>query len=108
MVRFRDVPEPASYGYIIGQVEADYLALEASSGEVTVRDITGSDHIIWKCARDGASLLAALATAAEYLSACMTINRAEAALQRNTLNDCVRVAGGPLYRSFFEMLLGVE
>ncbi|MGH6614261.1 hypothetical protein [Sphingomonas sp.] len=108
MVRFCHVPEQVSYGYIIGQVEADYLALEASSGEVTVRDITCPDHTIWTCARDGTSLLAALAAAAKYLGAGIAIDQSGSELQCQTLDRCILLAGGPAHGDFYRMLLGVE
>jgi hypothetical protein len=108
MVRFLDVPERASYGYTIGEVEADYLTLEARSGEVTVRDVTAPDHTIWKCAQDGASLLAALAEAAKYLGACIAVDQSGSELQRQTLDRCILLAGGPAYGDFYRMLLGVE
>lgn len=108
MARFFDVPEQVSYGYIIGEVEADYLALEAPSGEVAVRDITSPDHTIWKCARNGASLLAALAEAAKYLGACIAADQSGSELQRQTLDRCTLLAGGPAYGDFYRMLLGVE
>ncbi|MGA1805589.1 MULTISPECIES: hypothetical protein [Sphingobium] len=107
MVRFRDLPEPAQKGFIIGDVEADYLTLETPSGELVVRDHADPDHLIWKCARNGASLLAALSIAGEYLGACMIIDQAGTAFQQEALKDCVKVAGGRTYGRFYEMLLGV-
>jgi hypothetical protein len=108
MVRFFDVPEQVSYGYIIGALEADYLALEAPSGEVAVRDVTSPNHTIWKCARDGSSLLAALAEAAEYLGACIIADQSGSELHRQTLERCTLLAGGLAYSDFYRMLLGVE
>lgn len=108
MVRFFDVPERASYGYTIGQVEADYLTLETHSGEVIARDIAGPGHTIWKCAQDGESLLAALAESAKYLGACIAVDHSGSELQRQTLDRCTLLAGGPAYGGFYRMLLGVE
>ena len=108
MVRFCDIPEQVSYGYIIGQVEADHLILEAPSGEVTVRDITDSDHTVWKCARDGAKLLAALAEAAKYLSTCFMIDQSGSEMQRQTIDRCMQLAGGSAYGEFYRMLLAAE
>lgn len=107
MVRFRGVPEQVPYGYIIGEVEADYLALEAGSGEITVHDITRATHVIWSCAQNGASLLSALAEAAKYLGACITVDQSGSDVQRQSLDRCTLLAGGPKYRDFYRMLLGV-
>ncbi len=106
LVRFRDIPESAPYGFIIGEVEADYLAFEVISGEITVRDLTDPHHTIWKCAKGGEGLLSALAEAAKYLSACLVTDQSGSEFQRETLGRCTRLAGGVAYGDFYRMLLG--
>jgi hypothetical protein len=108
MVRFCDTPEQASYGFILGRVETDYLTLQIPCGEVTVRDFTDPEHTTWKCARDGASLLAALAEAAKHLSECIASNQSGLEPRRQTIDQCTLLAGGPLYEDFYKMLLGPE
>ncbi len=108
MILLSGVVEKVSYGFNIGQVEADYLALEAATGEVTVHDMTNPNLTLWKCARDGASFLAAIAEAAKYLSACIAADQSGSELQRQSLDCCRLLAGGPVYEDFYRMLLGVE
>ncbi len=108
MVRFCDTPEQASYGFILGRVETDYLTLQVPCGEVTVRDFTDPEHTMWKCARDGASLLAALAEAAKHLSECIASNQSGLEPRRQTIDRCTLFAGGPVYEDFYKMLLGPD
>ena len=108
MVRFHGHPEKVPGGWIIGEVEADYLMLNRISGEILVMDITSPDHVIWRCAKDGAGFLGAIAVAAKYLGACISGDQSGTSYQRDALRDCTNLAGGDEYSAFYKMLIGFE
>jgi len=108
MVRFRNRPEVAPKGWIIGQVEADGLMLETASGEIVVKELGAPDHTLWRCAKDGSSLLGALADAAAYLGACIAVEPAGPVAHLAALKRCIALAGGDAYAPFYRMLLAVE
>ncbi|MBP1857141.1 hypothetical protein [Rhizobium herbae] len=107
MVRLCEVPEEVACGWMIGKVETDYLFLDTLSGEIEVKDRADVANAIWKCAQDGACLLAALANAAKYLSACILEDQSGSHFQQQTLRRCTTLAGGAPYVDFYRMLLGL-
>lgn len=106
MVRFVESPEEVSRGWIVGRVEADYLMLDRKSGEVLVIDIRSLDHVIWRCAKDGESFLAAIAVVANYLGSCICLDQSGSSFQEDTLRNCETLAGGSAYLAFYKMLIG--
>ncbi len=108
MVRLLGAPKRLPSGWVIGNVEADHLVLDPVSGEIMVKDLAAANHTIWKCAGDGAKLLAALAQAAEYLGKCFLEDQSGSQFQRSTIDRCTTLAGGATYDQFYEMLLGGE
>jgi hypothetical protein len=110
MVRFFPEPEKRDSNWAIGQVEADPLVVDSASGEVYVEDLTAAQkYILWRCAKDGESLLSALLTAACFLGRCLYDEAlANDERQKSVCVDaCVKVAGGEIYRPFYMMLIGL-
>lgn len=110
MIRFLSMPTTVEGGQIIGQVEADPLVVDKSSGKVFVADLTSPGNTLWECADSAEKFLMTLVPAANYLGQCLVDDavRANKALSRNTLHECISIAGGNRYESFFKMLLGIE
>lgn len=110
MLKFDLEPHKKNSSWVIGQVEADLLVVDTVSGEVCVEDLTSvQKHILWRCAKDGQSFLAAMLLAACFLGRCLHDERlASDKLQRNScVDECVIAAGGELYRPFYQMLIGL-
>lgn len=109
MVRLRSLPVRDGKSWVIGQVEADPIILDVESGGVRVEEFGTKHHVLWRCAKDGDSFLAALATAVEVLGR-MTVDESlhgDDMLRTRTLSNCTRDAGGSEYEPFYRMLLGV-
>lgn len=110
MIRFLSEPETIARGQIIGVVETDPLVVDKSSGKVFVDDLTAPGNTLWVCAASVERFLLALVPAANYLGMCLVDNavRTNKELSTNVLNECVSIAGGDSYESFFRVILGVE
>jgi hypothetical protein len=108
MVKLQRDPQNTAFGWLIGEVEADYLALDTASGEIVVIDITSPDHVIWRCAREGSGFLGALAIAAKYLGDCLHADQTGTAAQLAAFTKCVDLSGGDSYAAFYKMILGVD
>jgi len=108
MVRFCKNPRPVRRGWQIGQFEADDLILDADSGGIIVLSIEAIDHVMSRCAKDGSSLLAALARAAKFYEDFEDDDPKSMAVHTEALEDCILAAGGQVYANFYRMLLGVE
>ncbi|RCS56961.1 hypothetical protein [Parvibium lacunae] len=110
MIRFLSAPKTVEAGQIIGQVEADPLVVDKSSGKVFVADLTSPGNTLWECADSVEKFLLTLVPAANYLGQCLVDHtvRTNKALSKNTLDACVSIAGGNRYESFFRMILGIE
>jgi hypothetical protein len=92
----------------VGAVEADPLILDRRTGEVLVTEGSPSGGVLWRCARDGARFLDALAPAAEFLARCafdLTLSD-DASARRSRAEECSVAAGGAEYLDFYRMLLG--
>lgn len=102
-----EVSEVEDY-YIIGNVEADLLALNKITLEIQVLDYLVPTHVIWDCAANGECFLDSLALCAEYFF--KTYN--DAALAENTsfaheyAIQSAEKAGGEKYADFYQLLLG--
>jgi hypothetical protein len=94
--------------YIIGEVEADLLAVSKITLEVQVLDYLVPTHIIWDCAANGERFLDSLTLCAEYFF--KTYNNS--ALAENTsfaheyAIQSAEKAGGEKYVDFYQLLLG--
>lgn len=109
MIRFLSAPKTVEGGQIIGQVEADPLVVDKSSGKVFVADLTSPGNTLWECADSAEKFLLTLVPAANYLGQCLVDDsvRTNKALSKNALDECVLIAGGNRYESFFRMLFGI-
>lgn len=87
----------------VGSVEADPLVVH--DGRVCVME-SGTAHILWNCAKDEQSFLAALIVVAGFLARGPDLEEQEA--RRATAIQASRIAGGKEYVSFFEMLCGCD
>lgn len=96
--------------YILGDVEADILALSKITLEVQVLDHENIDWVIWTCAANGGYFLDAMLCAAEFFS--IRIKNTELANDINFTYEnvlkCATKAGGEKYIDFYKMLLGYD
>lgn len=109
MLRFGLKPQKKNSNWVIGQVEADLLVLDMVSGEVYVEDFSAvQKHILWRCATNGESFLAALLPAACFLGRCLhdEILADDEHRRKSCVDACVIAAGGEPYRPFYQMLIG--
>lgn len=100
MIRFHTLPQQLSDGWIIGSDEADPLILEASTGEIQVRDLSDRSYKICSCAATGGAFLDAMILAAGYL---VDLNHENS---DPVIKACAERAGGAQYADFFESLIG--
>lgn len=107
MVRFPDEPFRNGDLWVIARVEADSMVLEPNSGEIAVHEFGTKQHVLWCCARDGESLLDALATASEYLGRKLVDDSLQDDDAQIALRACTSAAGGKRYGPFYRMLLGI-
>jgi hypothetical protein len=110
MVRFSASPIKNDNGLIVGQVEADPLIIDSSTGQVYVDDLTTPGRRLWVCSDNFEHFLSALIPAAMYLGRCLADGsvRSDKNLLANSLRECIASAGGDEYAAFYSMLLGVE
>lgn len=109
MLRFGLEPQKKNSNWVIGKVEADLLVVDMVSGEVCVEDFTAvPKHMLWRCAKNGESLLAALLPAACFLGRCLHDEElaGDEHRRKSCIDACVIEAGGELYRPFYQMLVG--
>jgi hypothetical protein len=104
-----EVSEVGNY-YIIGNVEADLLALNRITLEIQVLDYLVPSHVIWDCAANGERLLDALALCAEHFfkihhNSALSEN---ASFIHEHVLQCAEKAGGEKYVDFYKLLLGDE
>jgi hypothetical protein len=109
MVRLLGEPVRRKEGIQVGLVEADPLFIN-SEGEVEVRELGATEHVLWNVAQNGDSVLDALLIAANFLGkrAISKIDFDDLRLARQTATDCALAAGGLRYLPFYLMLLGAE
>ena len=108
MIRFGKLGEEAGGKLSFGKAEADTLLINVNTGEIEVEELGSGGHVLFLCARDGASFFDALLPAARFLGACLwnedlAYNQAAA---RSIAEECTRLAGGERYSTFFSTLLG--
>ncbi|WP_207516012.1 hypothetical protein [Longitalea luteola] len=110
LINFRSAVEEIENYYLIGNFDADLLAVSKITLEVVVLDYTNLDWIIWHCASNGARFLDAILAAAECISRC--VNDTSLAYDNSyTLSyvlKCSQLAGGDKYKEFYKTLLGYD
>ena len=107
MVRFNDLKK-VNGKLVFGKVEADPLMINLETGEIEVEESGASGHIIFHCAIDAASFLAAMITAASFLGQCLwnpELSCDKDAAQ-SAASKCIVLAGGERYSTFYYTLLG--
>ena len=94
--------------FIIGEVEADILALNKITLEVQVLDHSNLSWVIWPCASNGNYFLDALLLSVEYFS--QLLNKPELAANPSFAYEyvlrCSEKAGGDKHIEFYKLLLG--
>lgn len=95
---------------MVGNVEADILAIRKITMEIVVLDHVNFDWIIWACASNGKNFLDALIICVEFFS--KRINNPQLATNHGytyeTVLICAEKAGGDKYLDFFKLLLGYD
>ncbi|HZH63780.1 MAG TPA: hypothetical protein VEY10_02740 [Flavisolibacter sp.] len=96
--------------YIIGNVEADILALNKLTLEVEVLDHENLDWTIWSCAANSEYFLNAILKCAEYFNKTICSNELSenSAFTYEYVLQCSDKAGGDKYIEFYKMLLGYD
>jgi len=110
MVRFPDPPAERTGKICVGCVEADPFAILSDDGEIVVHELGTKDHLLWRVAKNGSTLLNALVIAALFLGkrAVGTIDFSDYEAARSAALQCASAAGGEKYLDFYKMLLGAE
>lgn len=110
MVRFPVEPFELPGGICLGCVEADPLLLLLNSGEVVVYELGTKEHLLWRVAQNGSTLLDALVIAAQFLSkrGVEKIDFDDNEAARSVALACAAAAGGERYLDFYKMLIGAE
>ena len=108
MVDFLTTPLYYGDNLQFAKVELDPMVLSIS-GEILVTDWQQPDHIMWRCAIDGAHLFDALVIASQFLTLTMLNDDIEndETLALSVANSAAITAGGEKYVSFYQMMLGV-
>lgn len=108
MVRFLDVP--VSHGNFLhfAKVESDLMLLSLK-GEVLVVDWQQFDHVIWQCAINSEQFFEALIIISQFLTLNVLSDDIynDETLALSVAETAAIVAGGEIYLSFYQMLLGV-
>jgi hypothetical protein len=109
MVTFWGSTKQHGLGLAVGAVEADLLVLKTDE-MVVVAELHHPEHILWMCADNGSSFLAALAHFADYSSKRMTgvVDYDDTAYKKTVVDKCAQLAGGERYRNFYSMLAGED
>lgn len=108
LVRFFDVPKCQQGRCYIGNVEADWLVIDTTTGHVLVLEAGAEQNVLWVCSEDAIHFFTALVYAACYFSRCAIDEDfyEDNEEREKIINQCIRLAGGTEYKSFYEMLLG--
>ncbi|NII26637.1 hypothetical protein HB364_16225 [Pseudoflavitalea sp. X16] len=101
-----EIDETDDY-YLIGQVEADLLAINKITLEVQVLDYLDLNHVIFNCAVNGESFLDAILICAEYFSHVLKSDdlTVDKLFTFNYVQQSAEKAGGDKYIEFYKLLL---
>lgn len=105
MVRLLEHPKSTEFGWVLGVVESDLILIDRNNDEIVLIDHNVPGHVVWRCSKDGNSLLSALAVSAKYLSGLVLEHDYDETYKQDTLTKCTDLAGGSRYSDFFRMLL---
>lgn len=105
MIRFTREPRRRQGAWMVGQVEADPLLVDESTGRI---EVEADGQLLWACARSPGSFLEAVSVAAELLGR-HAVDEAlpdDLALTNAFVARCAAAAGGAEYAAFYRMLFG--
>ncbi len=108
VLRFSNIISETEDHYLIGEIEADVLAVNKITLEIEVLDYTDLNWVIWSCAQNGQMFLDAILLSAEYFSKMLTnddLNQ-DTAFRHKYVLECAEKAGGGKYIEFYKLLLG--
>lgn len=105
----KEIKENADY-YLIGEAEADILALSKVTLEVIVLDHENTDWPIWTCAANGEHFLDAILHTASFFSSRIKNPKLVSNISYTYSNvlQCTDKAGGEKYLDFYKVLLGYD
>ena len=94
--------------YLFGKVEADPLAINKLSNEILYFEL-GTSHILGKCAADSFRFLNALLSLHKTFI-YIILNKIDMEQEQDFICDesssCSYLAGGSLYKNFYDLILG--
>jgi hypothetical protein len=107
MTRFGDRVIAGIDNWQFGWDEADPLVVHRVTGEVRLYELHARQHMISRCARDGAHYLDAMLIAACFLTDPAQMKMAPGDPRRlQKVDECTTAAGGDAYRPYYLTLLG--
>lgn len=107
-VRFGELKKDDNGCMCFGKEEADPLLIDAQTGEIFLEELGSDGHILCWCAADGESFLDAMLRAACFLEKCLVNSKLgqNQITSRQVAEECVNLAGGEKYSTFYYALLG--